>query len=367
MLHLDCIGHIFKYVGNGTILINLLCLSKSFKNYIDKNQIQSNIIFTYKFQKIPKFVKKLIIWQVKITDDHCKQFQNLEYLVISDPYNSITDQAFIYLKHLKGLEIHDVNVTENIFTYLPNLDSLSVGYCKYLKQNILKYLKNIIRLRILDINDYDEPIKLKSLDITHKTACNLINSRFSYLKNIKKLNIYNYSLLTDNVFDNMSTLETLEIGGTFMYLTPKIFKKLKNLRSLSIVDCDSNVPKYFLQKSFKYLRNLKILNIMQNQKQFINNKMFKYLKNLIKFNMAFCNHNTLTDEIFKYLPNLEYLDIRKCNSNTITNNIFKYLPKLKTLFIQESERDLLKKELLNKIDHVYVENLDDWALLFDCK
>ena len=179
--------------------------------------------------------------------------------------------------------------------------------------NKLNHLK-IIRNEELELTEdaFDTLVNLQSLEIIDNQMIKL--PKLNNLKNLKVLDISGNELITEEIQFDFPNLKRLDINGFFGTKLGS-FDKLTNLEGLSINQSDS------LQElpSFDELKNLKSLEISEIKEL----KAYPKFDKLTQLNRLRLIYNENVKELVVNFPNLEILDIldsdKNLNNLSITN------------------------------------------------
>ena len=165
-----------------------------------------------------------------------------------------------------------------------------------------------------------------------------INSKLSYLQNIKYLSIgseYN----TENYKENEILFENLDNEDTKIFKIPHIINELMNLESVSIKHSNVNT----IDKVFFNFKNLKeiVLNNNYNLTELKANT-FKDLPALKILDLHNNGIKTIQSGAFNNLPALTALNLSYNRINTIETGTFCNIPKLKEIDLEGNSISKLK-------------------------
>ena len=251
-----------------------------FKNLITLT-IQKQSIYTFKWYKNLKNIKKLYCDGCVLVDGCFDIFTNLEELTcigsekLRKPFNA-------NLKSLKMLNCDNCSHLENgCFDALTNLEVLHCrgsGWSNWNRRPFKQPFNNLKNLKALDCSN----IKLEdgcfdmliNLEILVCSSCEYLKNPFNNLKNLRMLDCCNCTNLINDCFNVLTNLQRLACSGgdqlenpfnnlinlEFLFcrycykLEDGCFDALINLEELNCVGCSK------LKTPFNNLKNLKILN-----------------------------------------------------------------------------------------------------------
>jgi hypothetical protein len=279
-----------------------------------------------------------------VLNEHIENLINLESLKLCKN-KTITNDAFKNLTKIKTLVLFETNVTTGVLQYLPNIECWSPNYCR---NDDYKYMKNIEKLKILDLSDkspypYISDENIKHIRIKHLILDKNSNiTKYGLNKSIKKLDLIGNDKIKDNDLKELN-LVYLNLQNNDV-ITNYGLNHCKNLKMLSLFRNDKitngglihmNKLEFLdlgmLPQGSEYIKNPRLRCFYYYKgtkviypKSKITDYSLKKLVGLKYLNLE--NNNTITDEGIKQLVNLEYLNIK--NNKKITINGLINLKKL---------------------------------------
>ena len=171
---------------------------------------------------------------------------------------------------------------------------------------------------------------------------------FRYLREIQSLFMSWCSSITDNAFEYLHGIHTLDM--TFCQQSTISDKAFKNLRGIHTLDMEGCVQTTITDKAFENLRGIHTLNMSYCNQSTITDKAFENLTGIHTLDMSWCNQTTITDKAFENLTGIHTLDMSWCNQPTIIDysNAFENLRGIHILKIQ-GLRFTLKRALLVRL------------------
>lgn len=220
------------------------------------------------------------------------------------------------------------NITEEMLLMLPNLTKLSLNCCDVKCFNLLTILRDLSICGTSNIINISNLRNLTSLNLAWYTVGNTHDQAInglSTLTSLRKLNISNNNLITDNIFSHFTNITSLNlasndtitnISGT---VSPYKLRKLglscnKNIRDISLytnlTSLDLSQNKYIT--SLGSLTNLTKLNLT-------NNKVIKNISHLTNIHILdlYANYVISINEICD-------MDIYELNLSH--NDMIRYIP-----------------------------------------
>ncbi|ORX84888.1 L domain-like protein [Anaeromyces robustus] len=304
-----------------------------------------------------KTIEKLILYNVKVSQDNIDDIKSLTHLKELYINKCIFDKKinFYSLKKFKELEVLDIN-----YNYISN--EYNEDTIKEIKFEAPKSLK---KLYLDGINLSQENVK-NITDITNLEEiyldCHYDNSTsFNSLVNLKNLSVFNY--YNNEEITEYSLPKNLNKfifnGGKLSQNNIDAISKLTNLQELTLkMVININELNFDSLKSLKKLSNLNIQGDDSDEDKLEAIPEFVYsLNSLKKLSLPYNNINIISDQI-KNIKNLEYLDL---NNNKITN-IPKVLGNHKNMEYLDLSYNSIYDELpesfnnLTKLKYINLEN-----------
>lgn len=177
-----------------------------------------------------------------ITNKGFSKMTKLTYLSIHNCSN-IGNDGFGTMSQMKELVLNRMQITDDVFTHMPNITRLNITGGKITCEGILK-LKKIVSLRVIGTlityEHFDTLPYLKHLDVT---GSYMNDHHMQYLSNITNLSIYDCSYIHGLHFDKLENLEVLSVWKTHLD-NQHILKllSLKKLKQVNLHDCNSIRP-----------------------------------------------------------------------------------------------------------------------------
>jgi hypothetical protein len=223
----------------------------------------------------------------------------------------------------------------------------------YIKKS-LKYLKlfpkikniNISRRTDLSDSDFQYLNQIEKLDMSQCIQAKITNNAFSFLENIKELNLEYCCLhfengyhFTDEMFQYLTNLEKFNINDNHV-ITDSGIQKLTKIKDLTISNC-CNISNDGISNLTRLVK-LEIYNLHN-----LSDDVFLNLKNLEMLEIAFTN---ITDKGISYLSNIKKLILSNCDKIKLIG--FNKLQKLNEIFIGSmsiNDTDLIHLKYIDKI------------------
>ncbi|KAM0681135.1 hypothetical protein GINT2_000920 [Glugoides intestinalis] len=266
------------------------------------------------------------------SSEHIKDEIALEYMkellqkdVLRVPTNIDLDIIRL-MKNIKRLDIIDVKELEKIpdllFDDLTNLESLSLG-----RNNIKELQPNI----------FNNLQKLKSLYLADNKLTEFPSCVFDGLVNLKSLGLVNNNIkeLQPNIFKNLQKLENLWFSKNKLTEFPScVFDDLTNLKSLNL---EYNNIKELQPNIFNNLQKLGYLNLSNNKLTEFPSCVFDGLVNLIELWLQNNDIKELQPNIFNNLQKLEYLNLYHNKLTEFPEGVLSELRSLQELNLSRNE------------------------------
>ncbi|KYQ88957.1 hypothetical protein DLAC_10546 [Tieghemostelium lacteum] len=298
-------------------ITKITCIRRA-QNYYGHNQkLITNLLTTTLFSNLTEISFQSNPYTIPIDAtilENLSKSGKIEKVKLFDLGN-ITNEDIIHLsatcKHLYIVECP--KVTDEIFKYLPVLETLKIGDCAGISGIGFQYLNQST---------------LKSVDISIGTYLSNINIEYvKYLKEIESVTTY---ISTKNVIGEYLQVFTEIKFNTFVNLEPLHFSYFKKIRVLKLPTSHSVYNDQCIQILYDNLYDPKSLKHLSIEGD-ITDKSMVYFKYLEKLEISYCA--TISSEEFKYLENLKYLSISRCMN--ITDDAFKYLQHCKSFKIRD--------------------------------
>ena len=243
----------------------------------------------------------------------------------------------------------DLSSKENLLglNNLSNFSIISTNHVNFDRlfqksyEDILQYLPNLEVLHIENMIADEIPLNFFSY------SSKLRKEQFIGLKNLLhlKLILYGKMHIEDGIFDNLTSLKTLDIYYNVLNQLPQgSFRNLTNLKTICVFVTDnvrfyrdepeSNDGKLFelSNKLFTNLKSLKIISLrFENSMELTNNTFADNFGQLQNLSITGYKLDTLPSGIFDETRNLKVLQITHSNLTTLPPNIFKNLRNLEFL------------------------------------
>ena len=238
---------------------------------------------------------------------------------------------------LTSLEV--LNLAENnlqtlpagIFDGLILLKELNLRWCGwdiFFQKNLFSKLTNLEYLDLLQgygMCNPSSPSMYLSVEI------------FNKLTSLQTLMLSDdFTSVPNGIFKNLSSLKNLHIGGCFQTLRSTVFTGLNSLEILSISSYKDNLT-ILPQEIFSPLNLLKELDLSNNGLESLPPFMFKGLSLLEKLHLNDNNLTLLPEQIFQGLTLLKELWLQGNEMQSLPPRIFKGLSSLETLLLNGND------------------------------
>ncbi|KAM0680290.1 hypothetical protein GINT2_001676 [Glugoides intestinalis] len=300
------------------------------------------------------------------SSEHIKDEIALEYMkvllqiVVLDVPTNIDLDIIRLMKNIKRLDIIDVKELEKIpdllFDDLTNLESLSLqnNNIKELQPNIFN---NLQKLESLDLSKnkltefpscvFDDLTNLKSLSLQNNNIKELQPNIFNNLQKLEYLRLYNNKLteFPSCVFDGLVNLKLLSLqNNNIKELQPNIFNNIQKLEYLRFYN---NKLTEFPSCVFDGLVNLKLLSLENNNIKELQPNLFNNLQKIESLNLC---GNKLTENpegVLRKLRSLQELNLSKNEIKSFPIGFFTGLKKLKLLFLSQNKLTEIPPSILS--------------------
>ncbi|XP_056415458.1 toll-like receptor 3 isoform X2 [Hyla sarda] len=233
-------------------------------------------------------IKVLILLNSQLNRIHNTTFKGLNSTnlisldVSKNSLSQIENNSFIYLQHLKNL-----NLEESQVSHLTSVAFSGLSNVTYL--NLKKFFSNSKDPKIDDFS-------------------------FQWLQNLQYLNMEENKNInpSENTFTGLISLRYLSLSGcTFQTITNKTFASLSKSSLIAL-----NLTKTGLTKvgpgAFNGLEHLEMLDLGVNQiDQYLTGQEFEGLRSIKQIYLSYNKHLTLTSSTFCNILSLEKLNLRK--------------------------------------------------------
>lgn len=344
-------GGLFKVKKN---TYNLEIEEKKFKIEISEllNDIINNdgIIINEKFKEIIPNLRKIdknkeitfreLCNNFKIED--CKVFLNTDYFKGFDSFKNFSIRNFFNIV-LKDENTFFIDIDENykiskedfdfyeynITSRNTKIPPITISNSFYKINNINKYLKNIIRDKLLE--------EIKKEDIKNDKKYNDITEEF--VKKEEIIFLDNNNKITDLPFEGKDIIffdfeEFYKEDKEFLEKYEKISNDIRNIKIVFIdnIKIDENNGIYidknygeiknidFIKKETDDIKNDRINEILKDQINSILNEIDKLYKNIDENNVIYKSYD-LKKELFKYITGYNFKIIEFDKKNNIKNEI----------------------------------------------
>uniref|UniRef100_A0AC35FV31 Uncharacterized protein n=1 Tax=Panagrolaimus sp. PS1159 TaxID=55785 RepID=A0AC35FV31_9BILA len=244
---------------------------------------------------------------------------------------------------IKSLEFINVEITKidsSVFDDLTSLETLIFGRSTFpffdenvLTKNIGKTLTTLTlhgcEIQEINLSSFKNLVNLQKLDLHFNLQLNgKLNGKFpKSLSKLKILNLEfcNLTFLADDTFENLKSLEELNMPYNRFTSIPSAIKVLTNIKTF---DFSRNKLKKLKQNDFSSNINLEILYFVHNfELEMVENCAFCSLKNLRKIyfsennKLSYINENAFGAVSIGYSPKLEAFNIVNCNISVLHENL----------------------------------------------
>jgi len=298
--------------------------------YLNPNTLKNLFVDSYDIVvDINRFINitNLYILCNNLIESHdIAQLTKLECLILETSHG-ITGEAFKNMPNLKEMTVSWRDCSEDFFTYLTNLEKLSISADSVVKSEDLKQL---IHLKYLDVGNC-ENIKYIPAEISSNLEHLSLSDNETILElihpeKLKTFFVHRDSWIGDEIIGSMINLEELSIGSCDN-ITGKAIVNLSKLKKLELFNLKNVQDDCFINLS--NLKELKLDNLK------ITGKSFNNLQKLRKLTIR--SMKNLTDEAFISMSNLKYLEIENCEN--LTDKMFETLTNLVYLDIKSDYYD----------------------------
>ncbi|XP_076358399.1 uncharacterized protein LOC143251009 [Tachypleus tridentatus] len=146
---------------------------------------------------------------------------------------------------------------------------------------------------------------------------------------ILELSCNDITLLNDQDFNGLSSLEVLDISDNKIFSTPSApFRFLTSLKSLSLA---RNRLSRLVPRFFYMLKKLEKLDLSGNPLKELDPENLKDLRPLKVLRLADCQLTSLHSLVYQHLPNIQELDLRNNNFFSLAPEEFRHLKSLQIL------------------------------------
>lgn len=319
------------------------CLKKLQSLYLDNNTIE----FVNSSFAALVYIKDLSLSfnGIPTIEDTMANLKYLRHLNLEgNKLSYINKQNFSNLKNLEILNLKSndlVRIEKDAFKHLTSLVKLN------LMNNKLSWLmlNNLPNLEEIDLSN-------NKLHIT--TLENLQN-----LTSIKRLIMAdnNVQIIHGNVFEDLSTLEVIDLSHNKIIIVNNSFVGLYNLKEFRINNNKINELPAF---AFNNMTGLSTLDLSQNQLTHLTNTTFAFLGELATLNISYNLLETLDYSVVQYLISLRTLDVEGNKLKTIDyDSLIGKLPFLKVINVRGN---LLSCQFLSKMIHYFRENAVNYTI-----
>ncbi|KAM6361871.1 toll-like receptor 3 [Alca torda] len=319
--------------------------------------------------------------RINIKNDPFKTLENLNILDLS---HNLLKSANLglqqQLKNLRELMLNSNQITElkkEDFSFLSNTSlnslDLSSNPLKEFHTGCLRAIGNLFGLILNNVELGENLTKklctelsntaIQNLSLSHVKLSYIGKSTFQGLQgtNLTILNLsQNYlSLIEDDSFQWLSSLQYLNLMHTNIHVSSRLFYGLSSLKHLNLI---SSVTGKIEDFSFHWLHDLEYLIMDNNNFPGITANTFTGLNNLKYLSLSNCiiNLQRITNTTFSSLANssLQVLNLTKTRISTIGSGAFSSLGDLKILDLglNEISQELTGHEFkeLNNIQDIYL-------------
>lgn len=335
-------------------------------------QIQNNIVAALSSNSF-SCLKKL---QSLYLDNNTIEFVNSSFT------------ALVYIKDL-SLSFNSIETIEDTMANLKYLRHLNLEGNKlsYVNRQNFSNLKN---LEVLNLKSNDlQRIETGSFqNLTNLVNLNLMNNKLSWLvlsnlPNLEEINLSNNKLhittlenlqnltsikrlvmaqnnvqiIHGNVFEDLSTLEVIDLSHNKIVIVNNSFIGLYNLKEFKI---NNNKIKDLPDFAFNNMTSLTALDLSQNKLTHLTNTTFAFLGELATLNLSYNLLDTLEYSVVQYLISLRTLDVEGNRLKTIDyDSLISKLPFLKVINVRGN---LLSCEFLSKMIHYFRQNAVNYTI-----
>ncbi|KAM0680815.1 hypothetical protein GINT2_001089 [Glugoides intestinalis] len=221
--------------------------------------------------------------------------------------------------------------------------------------DIIRLMKNIKRLYIIDVKElekipdllFDDLTNLESLSLRRNNIKELQPNIFEKLQKLKSLGLASNKLteIPSCVFDGLVNLKSLSLGrNNIKELQPNIFSNLKKLEYLYLSDNKlAEIPSCV----FDGLVNLKLLSLPNNNIKELQPNIFNKLQKLEYLNLSNNKLTEFPEGILSELRSLQELDLSKNEIKSVPIGFFTGLTKLKLLLLSNNKLTEIPPSILS--------------------
>ncbi|KAL9655599.1 hypothetical protein ABK040_002263 [Willaertia magna] len=335
-------------------------------NFNNFNNLQELIIF-------PNFGQEKGLWNMLMNiytskksgfDEKCLQNLinlkklDLTYFVNDYPY-SFTGEYLLNLKNLTELKLYNINIEEKYLQELTQLKSLSLNFCKSIKN--IDFLNNLVNLTSLTLycikieNNIINLQNLQNLQQLYLVGLYLHNIEVKFPSNIIELDVMDTEIEDTYIQNLQNNLKSLYISYHFNIVN----NCLQNFINLTTLTVDNTINENL--SFLKYLINLKQLQLKSCG-------ILNFDKNLQSLQFLHINRCLdLTDKGLKHLINLKRVII--CNCKKLNGSCLKYFTKLQYLTTDIAILDIHLKNCKSLIKFAFINynNLQECESFTDFK
>ncbi|XP_040274690.1 toll-like receptor 3 [Bufo bufo] len=278
----------------------------------------------------------LLLPNSQLTRIHNSTFKGLDSTnltsldVSKNTLSQIDNNSFIYLHHLKSLNLEENQISHLYFRAFNGLSNLT-----YL--NLKKFFSSSNNPKIDDLS-------------------------FQWLQNLQYLNMeQNKKIdLSENTFTGLISLTTLSLGGClFQTFTNKTFSSLSNSSLISLNLTKTEVIK-LESGAFYGLKHLQVLDLGLNQiDQYLTGEEFGGLHSIKQIYLSYNKHLTLSSSSFCNIPTLEKLNLRKTalTFKSTSNSPFNCLSNLTYLDLSNNNIANIEEDYFSGLHNLRILNL----------
>lgn len=146
------------------------------------------------------------------SDDDLRQLTNLTYLSIRS-VSGATNYGLETLTNLRVLDLYQLDLTDEVCKYLPNLEELSMTFCLLSAQGISQF-KKLTTLYVIggkNMKTLEGLEQLPLLHTVHITYCEIHDSDLRYLPHVRRLVLYSTSRIRGHGLCELKHLEYLAL------------------------------------------------------------------------------------------------------------------------------------------------------------
>ena len=252
----------------------------------------------------------------------------------------------LQLSALQILDIsnnHLMNIPSNCFTYLSNLRYLNIS-------------KNL-QISTVDPNSFHKLSQLEIIDMSYLNLTVLSPNIFSKIHQVKEIYLSGNSLteMPIGIFSDLPNLTVIDLSyNNIINIKSKAFINIMNIKKLLLKGNNLN---YFKGDFFNTGTGLEILDISDNQLSYLYPTSFKIHPRLRFLYASKNKFNYFPSELISELQYLEYLDLSKNELKTVEELNFARLPRLRILQLADNDINFVNEMAFHNSTQLQVLNL----------